>query len=535
MKRLVAMFSIFALASLVAAYVALAPNAPAVGPGLLRNAFATLDGLSEQLASLAGRGVAVMGLLVLGIVVGLLAALAIADGTPGEPRRRRGEPDREPVPAPPWRPEPMSQDDRIANLRRRAGSLAEAELQPPAEPVGQRAPPVVLIRKPRERERDWFSDTSWFGGLPRLGEQAWPRDSAGIPLPFAAQIDLAELAAACPESPLPSTGALAFFLGSGAVVRVEHGEWGRPDFSDTPDDLPPAFDEGGLPLPARPTRLSRGFFPYWPVELMPLAVPRDLASRAGPDRETAILRALAARMPALVAARPRAFRASDNSALAEGLWWHSVRFLADQLHVALAASERPLALRRDRLARARDEALGGEDAGADAQIATLEAEIARIERQRNALPTMVQALDGFVGDRSLWERLSAAEQSLVGEILAEVSANYAELMDGMVPASIGDLATVSLRAMVSGPPEALAQVPDEALTRINREHRLAARAQHRLLGPDVSGESVLLLQLGADDLMEWRWEETKVFRFRIARDDAQAGNWAAATLAFEDA
>ncbi|MFD2134236.1 DUF1963 domain-containing protein [Novosphingobium resinovorum] len=104
----------------------------------------------------------------------------------------------------------------------------------------------MLVRKQRERRRDWFGDASWLGGLPRLGNAEWPRDEAGTPLPFAAQIDLSELAAARPDMPLPRSGSLAFFLGAGAVVAVPEG---IHDFTDPPADLPPAYDEEGCPSP----------------------------------------------------------------------------------------------------------------------------------------------------------------------------------------------------------------------------------------------------------------------------------------------
>jgi hypothetical protein len=57
-----------------------------------------------------------------------------------------------------------------------------------------------------------------------LGREAWPRSRiTNKPLVFAAQLDLAQIAAASPKVPLWSQGSLAFFLKDGAVVFVPAG------------------------------------------------------------------------------------------------------------------------------------------------------------------------------------------------------------------------------------------------------------------------------------------------------------------------
>lgn len=519
MKKLFAALAAFALPAIAAAWLALAP---------LGGQFASLDPLAERVAAMQGRNAAVFALVLVGLGFAALAALAVrikgperltyeSDVPPQEfGRRRRG---LQAAPTPPWSPE---EDEAELPL---VDDVAEIASEPEPEP----APPlasatVVLVRKQRERRRDWFGDASWLGGLPRLGDAPWPRDENGTPLPFAAQIDLAELGAARPDAPLPHGGSLAFFLGSGAVVAVPAGQH---DFTDPPSDLPPAYDEGGLPFPARASRLTRWFFPFWPVT--PVALDDDSAEDEA---------AMAAKLGTPLRDHP--FYAAGVGAPVEALWWLSVLHLTDQLHEALDDAPRLLARRREDLARQHAEIArlrtdsaaipyALEDAREIAE--QMEADYALLQEQCAALPEMVAALDQFVSGREPLALLSAEELAIVGDILAEIHERYGEAVQDHVPGTLAQLATISLRTMVSGPPETLAAVSDATLLRINREYRLPPVHQHRML--DVEDGTVLLLQLGYDDMMEWAWEETGAWRFRIDPQALAAGDWNAARLTFE--
>ncbi|KHK92636.1 DUF1963 domain-containing protein [Novosphingobium malaysiense] len=546
MKRVLAMIAVFGLSALMAAYVGLAPIASPTDSPAARRILSLLDEAAAHAIALGGRNAAIIAFLLLGIVLVLLVALTIGEGPVDRKAAKSRRPDEASpayaAPGPVWRPEPMSQEDRIASLRRRAiGDSAEA-----AGPDAGNGPrPVVLIRKPRERDRDWFDDRSWLGGLPRLGEAAWPCDTGGTPLPFAAQIDLAELAAACPESPLPHTGSLAFFLGTGAVVAVPEGHW---DFAEPPQNLPPAFDEGGFSLPTKANRLSRHFFPFWPVEPVALDLPEvlrgpgDAAHRQ--ETETVMTDLLAPH------AAPR-----NGPFGAEGspyLWWHGVNHLADQLHVAIEEAKRPVALRRDSVRQAEEavaaiEADGGPDdarlEAAREHLAQRQADLAAIEAQRDGIPDMIAALEQFVAGRDPWQQLTAEEYGLIEEFLAELHANCSEVVRYNAPLTLADLAALSLRTMVTDAPEALAAMPDDQLDRINREYRLPIRHQHQMFGPGAGRQStehaqageILLLQLAYDDMMEWRWGELGMFQFWISPQDAAAGRWENARLLFEEA
>lgn len=538
MKRLIAIAAVLGLTALAVAYVALAPISL---PGHAGNALAVPNDMAARLIAIRGRNAAMLGLLVPGLVLSALAALALRKGASARATapRRQAKPVEKPQPGPVWRAQPLP-EDRIANLRRRALGEESEDTDAPAAPL---PPPVMLVRKARDRDRDWFSDGSWLGGLPRLGEAEWPRDASGTPLPFAAQIDIAALGTICPESPLPRAGSLAFFLGTGAVVAVPAG---AHDFSEPPVDLPPAFDEGGSPFPAMPNRLSRHFFPFWPVETVVLDLPEDLRDYRDGSRDEAIEAAMAELLPHLATPRSHTFTANGDT-----LWWHGIVHLADRLHGAFDGAARLVALSRERMRRAEEmlELIGGEGDADDPTVAAIHEELDReqevldaIEAQRSSLPDVITALDQFTADRDPWQALTVEECVLVEDLLTELHTSYGEVLGDHTPQTARELATLSVRTMITGAPDALAALPEDELARINRDYRLPLAHQHQMFGlgglqsaRDIPRGDILLLQLGYDDMMEWRWDGTGLFQFWISPEDAAAGNWDAVQLTFTPA
>lgn len=557
MKKIVAACAIFGMAALMSAYVALSPIAPLFTSSAARAAFALPDAVSAAVITLISRPTAVRGLLGVGVVISVLMTLTSGVKPAREPRaksppkpkpqKRRKSATEDTSPGPVWRPEPLSPDDRIASLRRRASNDTVAEAVPEAETQAL-ARPVVLIRKPRERDRDWFMDRSWLGGLPKLGDLEWPCDADGTPLPFAAQIDMTELAATCPEMPLSWDGSLAFFFGTGAVVAVPAGD--HP-FSPPPGDLPPAFDEGGYPFPPKANRLSRQFFPFWPVAPMALNLPGPLRKHQDPANDEPISKAMATAVSRYATPRTQNFTAeARGTPWTPTLWWHGVNHLGDQLHAALDGAGRILALQRDGLRHAEAalaslEAQDGPDTealeAARQDVADKRAAYASIEAQRNGLPDMIAAIDQFVSGRDPWQQLTLEEYGIVDEFLAELNSHYEDLVRYHAPHIPAELATLSLRTMVTDTPEALAAMPEDQLSRINHEYRLPTKHLHQMFGLGAGTQSVrndhrsdiLLLQLGCDDMMEWRWGEAGLFQFWISPDDAAAGNWGSVQLTFE--
>lgn len=555
MKKLLAMFAVLGLTALLAAYVALAPLAPSGPEGLngLLNAF---DANAARISEIAGRNMAVLALLGGGLVLGLILAVFVGPGSAREVADGLA-----PAPGPVWRPHSHDPEDRIASLRRRAG-MEEAE-QPVAEPtapessddpgdeafaaeadIARHPPrPVILARKVRERGADWTGSASWLGGLPRLAGLEWPRDPQGRPLPFAAQVDLAELAAACPESPLPHQGSLAFFLGTGAVVAVPPG---AHEFTAPPPGLPASHDEDGYPLPAKRTRLSRDLFPFWPVEPVALPLPEALLDHRDERLHEAIEQVM------LDMVRERFGKPSPLPPTCNGgeLWWYGVSHLADRVREAMDNSPQAIAMEsqleeaagNDLAAlEARSDALPDAVAGARGKVLDAQARRREIEEEAAALPAMVEALDGFMANRQPWEPLTAEERSLVVEILDEIHRRHGMLAQFHVPRSLAQLQTVCIRVMIADGPDAVAALPDDVLDRIAKEHRVPTLFQHQVFGlggvqqsaRDEHLEDLLLLQLGYDDMMEWRWGDMGLFQYWISPEDAAAARWDKAEMTFE--
>jgi hypothetical protein len=489
MKRWIAVAVIVTLAGLVSGYVIDAPLAPSADASW-RETARFLDGGAAGLVAILGYKGAVAGPLVLGALL-CLPVLAL-------PLRLGRHQNASPLPGPVWRPEPLPEEHRI-------GGSQTADAPMPR--------PVVLVRKPRQRTRDWFDDLSWLGGLPRLGDTPWPRGRDGTPLPFAAQIDLADIARTCPEAPLPRTGSLAFFLGSGAVVPVPAG---NHDFTSPPEDF------------------GHGFFPFWPVEAFAVDVPEQLPGSEGTAAQ-AISAWLARRYPPrdgpLAAAEP-----------VERIWWHGVIHLADCYRLALHEASRLTGRRKARTSDAREdlELLGADPAATPLLLETaqraLDREDARLREhkaQYDALARVSAAMDHFSEEREPWGVLTRDEFAVLRDVLAHVERDCADLVRAYAPKDLPELATFTLRAMISGPPEALAHVGDAELARINAGYRLAGRHQHGMFGnPDRRAE-VLLLQLAQDDMMGWDWDGSRLYRFRISPADLAQGRWDRVSLTFE--
>lgn len=424
-------------------------------------------------------------------------------------------------------PEPELAPHRLAALRGRAAAAEDPDFVDPDDAAavaegglrGLGVQPIPLVRRPRETGASWAEAESWFGGLPKLGAIEWPRGADGRPLPFAAQIGLAGIHGARPDNPLPSGGSLAFFLGEGAVIHVPEGVG---QFSPAPQDLPPAYEEGGYPFPETPTALARSLFPFWPADPLALTLPEDLRDPREEARHEDIREAMAT---AIAAEVPRRRYDFGVGGLPEGtwsgpvpVWWHGVDHLIQQLQVSLAQSAEMAGRHGDRPEK-----------------------IAAIEAQSGGLPALINALRGFTEDRDPWATLTEEERDVFAEALANAWQQFPDLLRYSAPRRIEDLAAVSLRAMMTGDAAAFAAMPDNVRDLLNRDYRLPVHGLPQMFGLAMCVQNalyshlddVLLLQLPYDDMMEWRFGDKGAYQFWISPEDLAERRWDAAKLTFE--
>lgn len=497
-----------------AAAMVLAGPLPIVGDFYARLQQLTDASLVAQLGRV-GAGVLVMA-------AGLVLAMALRGKAPpvGGPAGEPGEAGEAPSPritlVPRRKPDPQeaeadaearaSAERRMAALRERTSAPAETYAEPG---------PVLVLRRPRGAEpAAWQGARSWLGGLPRLGGQAWPMSRIdGAPLPFAAQIDLADLAAARPDSGLPDSGSLAFFLGDGAVIYVPAAPDGacHPRFPQAPASL--AVRDGEEPFPPQPSPEASGTWPWWPVDLVALDLPPHLADHRNEKALAAIEMALLQAEHAIACHREGPLDAEslsrDCGIDPVPLWWHSVRHFTSGL----------------RRARHHAHHYAQDRTGGDAEM----------------LDTAIAALDWFAEGRADADPLSAAERADFETMFSEIHQHCGEDVVGFVPERMADLATASLRAMASDPASLHAALPPAMAERIDRDHRQPLGAAHRMFGLATCAgdtfwqhrEDVLLLQLASDDLMEWHFGEGGVFQFWISPRDLAEGWLDRAQLTFD--
>lgn len=371
-------------------------------------------------------------------------------------------------------------------------------------------PPIVVSRQARGPDDHWREATSWFGGRPRLGRQSWPRSlTSGKPLVFAAQLDLAEIAAANRNLPLPSEGALAFFLGEGAVVHVPADANRTP--TNPPADAAPAFEPCGDLLPERPSPWARMSFPYWPVEFTALDLgpiePDGEDDTPGDAMRAAMAKAVGARFER----RQYFFTAKQAfEILGDGaplFWWHCVHAYAEQLKIARFHATDIERARRPYLENARAEVerltpkvrlsvFGRKAAAPDEALAKALKELERCEaqgadyrRQLSGFGGFISEVEAFAFDKDAWTRMHPSETEHFKKLVNRARTEFADLVRYRTHRSVDDIVTDSLLTMATGDAAAFDAIPPPIRDLINARYRLPTGSWHQMfgLGVDIQG------------------------------------------------
>lgn len=422
-------------------------------------------------------------------------------------------------------------------------------------------PPIVVSLMPRDRDERWNGAKSWFGGLPRLGRHAWPRSrSSNKPLVFAAQLDLAEIAAAGPNGPLPSEGSLAFFLEEGAVVYVP------PGADQTPTKLPagatPAFEPNGDLFPQNPSPWARMSFPRWPVEFTSLGL-----GPIEPEIDNdAWFESMWAQMNQAVGDRferrqyfftaKQAFETLGDAP--PPFWWHSVQSYAEHLKIAAFHAGDVEKARQPYLEKARADVarlkpkptfgvFGKKAAQPDETLAKALKELERCEaqdaeyrRQLAGFGAFIAEAEAFASGRQPWALMTPDEIERFKRLFARGREEFADIVRYRTPHRIDDVATETLLAMATGDRAAFDAMRLPIRNLINTRYRLPTSAWHQMfgIGVDIQGNAAretnhLLLQLMYDDMVAWRFGDMGAFQFWISPQDLAARNWSGVTLTFE--
>jgi hypothetical protein len=262
-------------------------------------------------------------------------------------------------------------------------------------------PAILVLRKPRENEDAWENALSWFGGAPRIGRQSWPRDPGGVPLPFAAQIDLADVLAAVGPTGLPARGSLAFFIGAGAVLYSSDGADSAP--AVVPPDMPDLTLYGGADFVAA----KPGLFPRWPVQFVALGVPPvDFAAEYNLERFYEQEADAAHRVWPGCETYPSPEELFAGPAIPD--WWRNAMQLASKVAAARDNGCGALPLWRSRLAAAAPQ---GGQAAEDARraVANLEAELAGHHAAYPDFMGFCEEVQAWTMGQDPWSLMSEAE------------------------------------------------------------------------------------------------------------------------------
>jgi hypothetical protein len=423
------------------------------------------------------------------------------------------------------------------------------------------SPPIVVSRVARGTDEDWTGAKSWFGGLPRLGRQAWPRGrTSNKPLVFAAQLDLAEIAAATPNGPLPSEGSLAFFLEEGAVVFVPAGIDQSP--TNPPDGTTPAYEPSGELFPQKPSPWARMLFPRWPVEFTALEL--GAVEPDGPDDTPGdAMRAATNKAVGERFERRQFFFGAKQAFEAMGdapSWWHSAQCYAEYLQIAAFHAGDVEKARRPYLEKARAEVarlkpkpafgvFGKKPAAPDGALAKALKELERCEAQDAEYRKQLAGFDAFIAEaksfasgKDAWTRMNPDETERFKQMFARGREAFRDIVRYRTPHSVDDLVTETLLAMATGDLAAFNAMPPAIRDQINTKYRLPTGAWHQMFGFGVDIQSNaaaenegnhLLLQLVYDDMVAWRFGDMGAFQFWISPKDLAARNWNGVKLTFE--
>jgi Domain of unknown function (DUF1963) len=437
-------------------------------------------------------------------------------------------------------------------------------------------PALVFARKRRVLGFDVTRDgTSWLGGLPALGGQAWPRALNGKLLTPVAQVDLSEVGAQIQIPGLPNTGALAFFASisddgtvEGAVCHVDPAEGAK---TEPPEPLPPVKDYTfGGPLRRGEPGQGQDLFPRMSIEMTKVV---SYVGDGKDEEEAQIARAFGTATSTFLRAEnfpdciPGGSQPFNRDSLLRFV--HGARISLGSFEKMRGKLRRMCNQRQGSLADVETQLQELEsNAAEDAAGQTVQEKLAGLRQQVNywqslldrvmtyeanfdntlaALSPNLEALRSWGEDGNRWSALSKADQSEIAPLLRPwiEHEGFGHLLLELtedIHRNISDCVTETLRVMAVSKDAVFAAMPQAVKDALDGPHRQPrSGTHHKMFGePDCiqtaaleNEDCFLLLQLQCDDIAGFHWGDAGVLQFWIRPEDLEAERWELARMTFE--
>lgn len=430
---------------------------------------------------------------------------------------------------------------QIAEIISEAGALPS-----PAESAEilrdiSKARSLFLARASRLNNAEvWDQASSWFGGLPRLGAQEWPRSvKDNLPLVFLAQINLENANRNLLVDQVPDSGWLAFFIGHGSleckVIHVQTRE--LPPLSQAPADASPTWGWYGNsgPLPDILTSPDRAFsFPYFPMELLPRASGEGEATNAAlsefdrlvPSREY------------FMSAR----QVHEMASVEPEYFGHTVQHYAAKMMLAAMEADSVIARLKDRRNRLQDGELTDHKRN---KITETEELLRKSKLAKNDFLLLCQNFYDWAFQFSKWNSLDAESVKMFREWCSRIQLDqFSELGSKYFHRShFEELLTPTYLTAMAAPDNVFFKLKKEIQAVLSENYRRPTKYRcHQMFGQgsQVQGNAAMehmgdhmLLQLAYDDIMGWKFGDMGVFQFWISPSNLNRQKWDKVEVTFE--
>ncbi|MDO6589532.1 hypothetical protein DS901_07080 [Loktanella sp. D2R18] len=395
----------------------------------------------------------------------------------------------------------------------------------------QESQAIAVTRQPRRDIDITTAGTSWLGGLPALGDNAWPLGRQGRPMHHVAQIDLRTLTGCKVPDDFPITGSLAFFLSTdddwpyeGKVVYISSND--QPP-TTAPDNLPRLFEgpNWGYHIKGYTPENAPRTFARWPVDILPL----PLAADTMPDHP--IHKQLTAGRKGKIGNNLSWYAyQKDFPGLTNIIWWDTAIRVVNSLINAKNHIENSIAGAKRHGKKQLEENL-----------------IAEQDSFRNFVDETVL----WAHAHSPWDQMTAIDIGKLNDIVSRVTQRHSSGPTGFhifrndFVSNISDLryaADETLCALAVEKPHFYELLPAQIKRDIDEKHLLPGpQSWHQMFGQPALVQEVaidhyhdyLLLQLKSDHLMNWMWGDVGNVHFWIDPISLKNRDWDKVTVTME--